>query len=62
MDIRKFIMGVGAVAEMTKVFYDHYLRVGFTPPQALELARSMTIAELQIAAFMPKDATEHYAE
>lgn len=60
MDVSDFIKGIGAIAEMTKVFYDHYLRVGFTVPQALDLAKSMTIAQLQIAAFLPKKGTEDH--
>lgn len=49
-DLEKLIQGIGATAEMTRLYFDNYVRVGFTPQQAFTLAKDITIAQMQIAA------------
>jgi len=50
--LQEFLQGIGAIAEMTRLYYDQYLRVGFTTSQAFDLAKNLTIAHIQVAAAM----------
>lgn len=36
------LKALGAMAEMNRVYYDHLIRVKFTPHQALELCKAYT--------------------
>lgn len=43
------IQGIGAAAELAKLYYDSYLRVGFPPAAALELTKHVIQTQMMIA-------------
>ena len=45
----QFLDGIGAIAEITKAFYDRYIALGFTEATALDLTKHMTAVSLQMA-------------
>jgi hypothetical protein len=53
-----FTNAIGTIADLTRLLYDNYLRVGFTSQQAVELAEHVLIAELQLAALSVKGGSQ----
>lgn len=39
MDINGFINGVGALTESCRIFYENFLKSGFTPQESLQLTQ-----------------------
>ena len=52
------IKGIGAQAELTKLYYDNFLRVGFSPAAALEMTKCAMQTQMIIVANMNR-SDEH---
>lgn len=48
--IDSYIESVGAITEISKIYFDNYLRCGFNEDQALDLTKHMIETKLILAA------------
>lgn len=50
----ELIQGAGILAELSKLHYNQFLRVGFAPPVALEMTKTIVQTQMLIAAHRNK--------
>jgi hypothetical protein len=48
--VQQLIAAAGALAEVSKITYDNFVRAGFTQMQALTLTQTVLSTQMQIAA------------